>query len=283
MKKLIILVALALCSACVTQEVKKTADADYLAINSAAADKLFSAGDYSKAVQLYKELVDSDKNNIMHVFKYAESLRLSGDTKAARENYDKVLKMDVNALHALEGKSLSYVADGDFKPAAVLLGQVLDNDATRWRAINGLGVIFAVSGNKKESLEYFNMALEVSKNNPTVLNNMGIATAFGGDFDKGRGLVKKSLNYISSDDLSKRQKIECNIALIYGVSGNMPQAEKILSKYLPRAEVLNNLGFYAKLANNNTLAKEYLGKALAESPVHYEKAYNNLEAIEKAK
>lgn len=247
-------------------------------IESQAADNLFSAGNYKQAAESYKELADLSGNNDI-LFKYAESLRLSGDTKNALAAYDKLLASNPDLSQALEGKSLCYVQDGDFKTASELLTQIINKDATKWRAINALGIIYAINGQKKESLEYFNMALQISPNNPTILNNMGLAMAFSGDFDNGRKTIEKSLTLIGSNDTNKRKTIEFNLALVYGISGKMNEAEKILSKYLERPAVLNNLGFYANLANNKNEAKKYLSDALAASPVHYEKAWENLQGI----
>jgi Flp pilus assembly protein TadD len=247
--------------------------------NADPADKTFESGDYIKAASLYRDMLSVDGNNTQTLFKYAESLRLSGDTKSAIKNYDKVLQADPAALHASEGKSLCYVQDGEFKKAAVLLGDIINKDAKRWRVINALGVVYSITGHPKESLDYYNMALQISNNNPSVMNNMGLSVAFGGDLDKGRQIIENSLNYVDAGDAKKRESIEYNLALVYGMSGKMDEAEKILDKYLPKPAVMNNLGFYAKLAHDNKAARTYLGKALASNPVHYEKAWNNLQDL----
>jgi Flp pilus assembly protein TadD len=282
MKKIfLILATLALCSCAATSKkvvYSKAAIAES-AEDADSADKAFSSGNYAKAANLYKELLDLDDKNTDNLFKYAESLRLGGDTKSALKNYDKVLQLDPSALHALEGKSLCFVQDGEFKKAAVLLGEIVNKDATRWRVLNALGVVYAITGHAKESMDYYEMALQVSNNNPSVMNNMGLSVAFGGDLERGRKIIERSLDYVDKDDVKKMESIDYNLALIYGMSGKMDEAEKILNKYLPKAAVMNNLGFYAKLTNNDKLARTYLGKALASSPVHYEKAWNNLQDI----
>jgi Flp pilus assembly protein TadD len=282
MKKIfLILATLALCSCAATSKkvvYSKAAIAES-AEDADSADKAFSSGNYAKAANLYKELLDLDDKNTDNLFKYAESLRLGGDTKSALKNYDKVLQLDPSALHALEGKSLCFVQDGEFKKAAVLLGEIVNKDATRWRVLNALGVVYAITGHAKESMDYYEMALQVSNNNPSVMNNMGLSVAFGGDLERGRKIIERSLDYVDKDDVKKMESIDYNLALIYGMSGKMDEAEKILNKCLPKAAVMNNLGFYAKLTNNDKLARTYLGKALASSPVHYEKAWNNLQDI----
>jgi Flp pilus assembly protein TadD len=279
MKKLLCLITLLINTACVQVE-SQTAPKGASRPNFEFADKEFAGGNYKKAVALYKELITDDDKDSEHIFKYAEALRLSGDTKLAIKYYDKVYWFDPNALYALEGKSLCYVQQADFKKAAELLGEVINKDATRWRAINALGIINASIGHLPEAMEYYDMALQISNNNPVVLNNIGLTLAFSGDFAKGKAALTRALAQLSDADLKKKQLIEYNLALVYGMSGDMKSAENILYKYLTKPEVLNNLGFYATLAKDDKLAKSYLTKAISENPVHYEKAWDNLKSID---
>lgn len=243
------------------------------------AQKAFETGQYQKAASLYEKLYEEEPDNTLYLMQYAESLRLGGDNGKALQRYDQLLEKDPGALHAKEGKGLAYVQEGNLKKAQVLFSEVLKADASRWRTINALGVIHSLSGQKDEAMQYYQMASQVSEENPAVLNNIGLSVALDGDIEGGMVILKKALLELSADDMS-RQKIEHNLALVYGISGRMDKAQEILEKHLPPAAVYNNLGFYAKLANDRKLARTYLSKSLSSSPVHYEKAWNNLQGLE---
>lgn len=277
-KTFFIIFLLAFVSGCVPPASKLNSNAASSMIEVESANKLFREGEYKKAVLAYKKITEKSELTGEDKFNYAESLRLSGNVKGAIDLYNDLIASGDNELAAMEGKSLCYVQDGEFKKAAVLLSKVLNKDAARWRTINALGVIYASTGHLEESLKYYNMALDISGNNPSIVNNIGLTIAFSGKLEEGKKIVEKALHRLDADDKRARQ-VEYNLALINGISGNMEEAEKILSKYLPNYKVMNNLGYYAKLADDKELARTYLSKALAASPVHYEKAYNSLQEL----
>jgi Flp pilus assembly protein TadD len=240
------------------------------------AENYYHIAEYAKAAEAFKNIQDADKYSQETLFIYAESLRLSNDVNEAIEIYDKIININSDYLQAIEGKALCFVSQGDFSAAAVLLNKVLAADATKWRTINALGVIYALKGELAEAVEYYELAMQVSENNPVIANNLGLSLAFSGLHDEGKKVIEESLSNVLQHETEKFKKIEYNLALIYGMAGDMDTSADILRKYLAESEILNNLGFYAKLSKDKELAKSYLSEALAKSPVHYEKAWNNL-------
>lgn len=279
MKKSVLLLSLFICSCSAANHLERKPEVTASsAIQTSEADAFFKSGDYQKAIRSYKKLAEDNPKNTEYLFKYAEALRLSGGAAEAYAVYDEILDIDKNAVYAMEGKGLCYVNDGKFKEAVDIFSQILYKDASRWRTVNALGVVYALSGHPEESMQYYTIALEISDNNPVVLNNVGLSIALSGDTDRGVAIFKKALSR-SGVSTATREKLENNLALVYGISGDMDKAEELLRKYLPEAAVYNNLGYYAKLAKDNELARTYLSKALASSPVYYEKAWKNLQGI----
>lgn len=243
------------------------------------ADDLYKKGKYAAAISLYEKTIDesSAKESLLS---YAESLRLTNNCPKALDVYDQILSSDSNYVAAIEGKGLCKVVQGKFQDAVELLSHVVRSDSAKWRSINALGVIYALNGHMDESMEYYNLAIQSNGHNPSILNNIGLSLAFSGDYQRGTTILGKSLSLVKSSDTQKIKRIEMNLALIYGLAGQTEQAQEILEKHFSKAEVMNNLGFYASLANDAKLAKSYLAKALSISPSHYEKAWNNLNALD---
>ncbi|MCH8323455.1 MAG: glycine--tRNA ligase subunit beta [Proteobacteria bacterium] len=102
-----------------------------------------------------------------------------------------------------------------------------------------------------------------------------------GNFTWGHRFLAPEKIQVSSfyDYEAKLKKVELNLSLIYGITGQMNQAESILRKYFDEPIVYNNLGIYAHLGDDNDLAHTYLNKALTSSPGIYESAWNNLKRI----
>ena len=156
---------------------------------------------------------------------------------------------------------------------------VIQSDPTRWKALNAAGLIFAADGKFAESSQYFDAAARASNFNPSVLNNQGLIKALVGNYtDATQILENASLRAVTSPE--QKKGIDLNLALVYGISGNMDKAEKLARLYLTEPEVFNNLGVYSSFSKNKDLAKTYLNKALADVPVYYEKAWQNLEKIQ---
>lgn len=241
------------------------------------------AGNYGKAIATYTQLVASYPDNMTYLLGLADTQRLNGTLTAARESYKKVLensKADKKAkLDATEGKGLCYMQEGNFVEAVKIFSDVLAQDATRWRTVNALGVALALTNRPNEAMDYYNTALQLSDNNPSVLNNMALTMAFNGKMQEAIAPLQQAYNALPKE-APERKQIALNLALVYGLNGQMTNAERTAKPYLSEAALYNNMGVYAMLANNRQQAEEYLKKALHSSPSHYQKAWENLQKVE---
>lgn len=245
---------------------------------SASANSAFSKGDYINAYALYEKLLANNPQSYDAAFYFAESLRMSGNTGRALDLYNKLIAANPKNLSAMEGRGLCFLQHGDIQLALGELNLVLAKDSKRWRTLNAIGVIYSIDGKDEEAIKYYNMALDISGSNPSIINNIALGVAFAGDAPKGAELLKGAIK--SLEEGNKKKTLENNLALIYGISGKMDEAEVILRKNLPEYAVYNNLGFYTKLASDKKLSWSYLTKAISSSPVFYEKAANNIKDLE---
>lgn len=244
------------------------------------ANAAFAKGDYASASGLYEKILVSEPQNQDAMFRYAEALRISGNTAKSLDEYNQLIEKDKNNLAAIEGRGLCYLQSGDVDSALRELNSVVEKDAARWRTLNAMGVAYSIQGKDEDAMKYYNMALEVSGGNASIANNIALGMAFSGQSAKGIALLKNTISGMAEGD--KKKILQNNLALIYGVSGKMDEAEAILRKTLPEHAVYNNLGFYAKLASDKNLASDYLTKAISANPVYYEKAENNLKDLDSA-
>ncbi len=245
-------------------------------LHSAAKDAT-KRGEYGKAVSLYQQLVDKERNNLDYLLGLAEALRRGGEHVKAIKVYHHMLTIEPDNLNALEGKGLATMALGEFSDAGKLFEQVVHTDPTRWRTLNALGILFSLKGHTEDGMAYYREALKQDENNPTVLNNIGLSWAVGRNFRKSIAALTRGIHF--SDTKERQKQIELNLALVHGISGDMETASKIASKHLEGPALDNNLGLYAHLANNDELAKSYLNTALTHSSTFYERAWRNLDII----
>lgn len=247
-----------------------------------SAVKSMEAGDVQRAGQFYKQLYDTPKISPELKTRYAiglaEAMRRSGKPEEALIILDKILDKDPKNVDALESKGLAELADGKVQDAGRTFEKVMAIDSKRWRTLNGLGILFMTKNMVPEAMAYYTEALKYSADNPSILNNIGLSFAIEKRYDKAIEALQEASSQAAGDNQRKRQ-IELNQAMVMGISGDLDGAGQLASKYLKGPALDNNLGVWAHLADNDALARAYLNTALAGSPMHYERAWNNLAVI----
>ena len=242
----------------------------------ASAQQAEKAGDYNRAAVFYSQM--AEKNADYKVMQ-GDALRRGGNLAAAQKIFDEILAKNPKDAAALEGKMLCRFAAGELAETADLMKQVLAIEPDRWRTLNVAGILFANRHMVDESMAYYERALTYSKDNPSILNNVGLTLAMDKQYDKAIQALTKAAQFAPTDSSQKTQ-VDMNLALTYGVSGDMAMAEKIASQHVSGPALYNNLGYYAKLAKNTTAARDYFNMALTKSPNYYPRAWSNLEQVE---
>lgn len=233
---------------------------------------------YGRALQFFQQLYDRDKNNPRFKLGLADNLRRSGQIDEAAGYYRQILKTDSGNLDALEGKGLCLLARGEVTGASDVFDQVMKKDRNRWRSLNAVGILFVMKGMPKEASAYYAEAAKLKPGEPAILNNYGLSLALDQKYTQAVAALAEAGEGLDKGDPEKR-RADLNLALVYGLSGDMERAEEVAGRHLKESALNNNLGFYAYLADNQELAKAYLNNALAGSPVFYEKAWKNLEIV----
>lgn len=267
MKKHIIIClgfALFLCSCAGALNNKNAGLSDVARAMASEGDKAFKTGNYKLASDFYSQAVSSNPNNKELLNSFADSLKLSGKLNEALQVYDRLISLDKSNLDAYEEKAMIFLKQARFNEATALFSEINTKDEKRWKSINGFAVAQTLSGKNEVAGQLFNAALEASPDNPVILNNMGLSKAFAKDYPAAITALKKAAEKFGAD-LPKKQKAEMNLALVYGISGNMLEAEKLMAKTLPRAEVYKNLSEFARLNKNDGLARMYLQKVMTGS------------------
>lgn len=245
-----------------------------------SAEQAEKAGNPNTAAQFYAQLAEKHPEKAAYRFKLADNLRKAGSYDEAVAEYNKLLDDEEFKLDAMEGIGLTRMAQGEFEEAGDMLADVMEKDGTRWRTINAIGILFTVKQMYPEARQYFAEAIAQSARNASVHNNMGLMEALDRQYDDAIRLLKEAGRYTGKDNAMRKQ-VELNLALVYAVKGDLDMAEKTARPHLSETQLLNNMGYYAHLANDDVMAKSYLNMALTASDKHYEKAWKNLETLNK--
>ncbi len=246
-----------------------------------SAKEAISNGDFRRASQFYEQLVGSEKGTPEQQLRYkigfADSMRRMGDNDRALAMYEDLYSKNPDNLDIAEGRALTMMATGKTVDAGRAFSAIMDKDSKRWRTLNALGILFVTKNMIPEAMAYYTEALNQSPDNPAILNNVGLSQAVDHNYPRAIEALKQGSRV--SKTPNQRRQIEMNMAMVYGVSGDLDTAKDIASKYIDGPALDNNLGLYAHLSKDDGLAKTYLNMALSQSPVYYERAWTNLDAI----
>ena len=242
------------------------------------AEQAVAGGDYSRAAQTYKQLLDKEPENRDYTLAFADSLRRSGNHQAAVNTMNTYLAAHPGDAVALETRGLSLMSLGSIAEAGKDFEQALAADPKRWRTLNAVGVLFTMKNKIKEAIAYFDESLVHNPENASALNNRGLALAMDSRYEEAVESferTKRNLR-IGSPDM---KQVDMNLALVYAIAGRLDDAERVAGQYLSKAALYNNMAVYAQLSKNPELSRSYLDMALTQSPVYYERAWKNLGAI----
>lgn len=248
------------------------------------AKEAVANGDYARAADFYQQLTASQKGTAEQQLRYkmglADSVRRLGRAENALHLYDELYEQNPGNLDIAEGRALSLMASGKTADAGRAFGEIMEKDPKRWRTLNAIGILFVTKNMIPEALQYYDEALNQSPDNAAVLNNVGLSQAIDHNYDRALKALDQASRVAKTG--AQRKQVEMNEAMVVGISGDLDRARELASKYYEGPALDNNLGLYAHLAKDDNLARSYLNMALTQSPIYYERAWENLDVVNDA-
>lgn len=244
-----------------------------------AALKALEDGEYQKAEQYLVQLIKEHPDNPDYLQKYADLGRRMGKCKVSDGIYSRLISTDAGNIDYQEGQALCWLSEGEYQKAGRAFTNIIEKDSTRWRSINGAGLIFVSRNKLAEANQYFSLAADVSGNDASVLNNQGLTKALVGNYPDAI-VVLQQASRNSEDVPEQKRRVDLNLALVYGISGDLDAAKRAARPHLTEPQLYNNLGIYSELGNQPQLARTYLNKALAVTTVYYDRAWENLDRMD---
>lgn len=140
---------------------------------------MFEKGDYSEAIQYYKEALAGDDNNALYYGNMALAFEYDNHINEAIENYKKSININ-------EGS-------GQYQ--------------------NRLGIIYYKQGTYDEARKYYEEALQIDKDNPTYLENLAMVYYKQEDWENARKTFQKKALLVTDDEYILCLLAEINIRL----------------------------------------------------------------------
>jgi Flp pilus assembly protein TadD len=229
-----------------TDEERKKADA---AVDKEVAEALMRAGeasrkrgDYSAAAAFYRRAQNADPTGPEPLIGMGESLAAGGATREAAQAFRRALALDEANVRALRGLGNALISQDQSDLGVEQFEKALALDPRDYRAYNGLGVAYDSMAEHTKAQEYYYAGLEIAPDDVSLRNNLGLSLAFAGHY-KGAIEILRPLALRPGATARDRQ----NLALAYGLSGDVAQAKKFARLDMDSREVERNLSYYAAL------------------------------------
>jgi len=168
----------------------------------------------------------------------SDTLRVLGRNSEAAEAAHRVLLFAPDNYDALLAAARAHIADNNAFYAIDPLQSAVARKPGDWRAWSLLGVALDETKRGSEAQAMWDKALSLSPDNPSVLTNKALYLASSGDLAGAETILRRAVAQPGAG-IQVRQ----NLALILGLQGKMPEAEKLLRQDLPPDVADKNLAW----------------------------------------
>ncbi|MCB1969053.1 MAG: tetratricopeptide repeat protein [Geminicoccaceae bacterium] len=200
------------------------------------------SGDLATAAALYDHVLAREPKNLDALRSLGGVLDKLGRPQEASEAYSAALAVSTDDIESTLGYARSMIALGRPEAAAAHVDPVLEKHPDDLHIINMAAVIYDMQAEHARAAELYRRGLYYDPSSISLQNNLGLSLALSGDTEGAIGVLKP---LAESGDSTPR--IRQNLALAYGLNGDILAARRIASLDLDAAAVDNNLAYYSGL------------------------------------
>jgi Flp pilus assembly protein TadD len=187
-----------------------------------------------------------DPRDVEAQVRLAAALRAIGQTAGAVQAAQQALVIDPANREALMEEARAYLTAGRGFYAIEPLEKLRSLDGRDWRAWSMLGVAYAQVSRDEDAAAALRQALALSPNNPAVLSNQAMQAAAHGDLAGAETLLRQA----AGDPRATVQERQ-NLALVLGLEGKIPEAERLVRQDLPPELAENNIAYWKAAAGSS--------------------------------
>ncbi len=171
---------------------------------------------------------DHDPTNAEFGLYLSNAERAMGHNDEAANTAHSVLLFAPNNTEALLAAARAHIAGNNAFYAVDPLKHLSELKPNDWQAWSLLGVAYDQTKRPDDAQAAWQMALKLSPGNPAVLTNQAMARLSAGDLAGAETLLRTAVAQ-KETTLQERQ----DLALVLGLEGKMPEAERLLRQDLP--------------------------------------------------
>jgi Flp pilus assembly protein TadD len=157
------------------------------------------------------------------------------------------------------GRALADV--GHYKQALEVLDRAQAPGQPDWRILSAQGAALDQLGRHEEAQRYYGTALRLAPDEPSVLSNLGLSYALSKDLVRAEATLRRAADQSRVDP-----RVWRNLALVVGLQGRSPEAQRIARADVPSSEAATANFAYLRqvLAQQNGWRQPSQGAVKAE-------------------
>lgn len=204
-------------------------------------------------------------------------VKVALETGHAEQAYAAVsnLKGDLGNVNPalLAAEVLSEIAVGKSPDAELRLNQALENAPNDPRLWNALGRFYDAEGLWLQAQDCYVRSFELGGSKAGLNNNLGMSLLMQGQMSAALSKFEQAIGMGGDVDL-----YDNNRRLTLAVMGKFDEAMNGASHSLS-ADILNDVGYIAKLSRQNSQAETLFKAAIKQSETYHIKAHENMNAL----
>jgi Flp pilus assembly protein TadD len=205
------------------------------------AESSFIQGDFSHSEKLLKDaLSQSPEDSEIH-FKLAQVFKRAQDWLNAKDSLETALKFSPDNVKIQWELSKVLIALEKPEEALPFINRVLQMLPADPLPLNAKGVCLDMLGQHTQAQEIYELALKIAPGHKDVRNNLGLSHIFKGDMEKASKIFETLVREMPSP--RHRQ----NLAIAYGLMGEMEKARQSVASDLSSQALENNLEYFRQL------------------------------------
>lgn len=204
------------------------------------ADDMRQNGNLAGAASMYRQAHALNPNDVAPLLALGEVLTQLGDTVQAAQAYGMAQSMAPRNAQPLLGLGTTGIAMAQPQFAASQFAAALAADSKDVRAYNGFGVASDLAGDHAAAQDSYRAGLALDPGNRALLNNLGLSLALGGNRGEAIKVLEQLARAPDATPLHRQ-----NLALAYGLAGQVEQAARLSRMDLDEPAVQQNLAYYA--------------------------------------
>lgn len=153
---------------------------------------------------------------------YANLLRMQGRDAQALAVMQQVAIANPQDRNVLAAYGKAQAAAGQLQQALDTIGRAQTADRPDWKLVSAQGAILDQLGRSSEARQRYRDALDLQPGEPSILSNLGMSYVLTRDLRTAETYLRQAASQPTADS-----RVRQNLALVVGLQGRFPEAEKI--------------------------------------------------------